>query len=180
MAGGVRRVVTTHDKTGKAVVLFDGENPHKVVRPVGDLVSRVIWRTDTAPAVMDTHTDPVPAQKGIAPPPAGSVFRIVDFPPMAPELEKLDVNHMAHQVGGHVPSRYRAPTHPFMHRTQSVDYAIVMSGEIDMLLDDSTVHLKSGDVVVQQGTNHAWVNRGKEVCRIAFVLLDAKDDGPAA
>jgi uncharacterized cupin superfamily protein len=62
-----------------------------------------------------------------------------------------------------------------MHRTKSVDYAIILSGEIDMLLDDSEVHLKAGDVLVQQGTNHAWVNRGIETCRIAFVLIDAVD-----
>ncbi len=125
---------------------------------------------------MDTQKDVGGDQKGIMPPPSGSVFRVVDFPPMDPELEKLDVNHMAHQVGDHgTPSKYRAPTHPFMHRTQSVDYAVIMSGEIDMILDDSTVHLKAGDVVVQQGTNHAWVNRGTETCRIAFVLVDAKD-----
>ena len=67
--------------------------------------------------------------------------------------------------------------HPLMHRTRSIDYAIVMSGEIDMLLDDTEVHLKAGDVLVQQGTNHAWVNRGREDCRIAFVLIDA--DEPA-
>ena len=63
--------------------------------------------------------------------------------------------------------------HATMHRTKSIDYAVVISGEIDMLLDDSEVHLKAGDVLVQQGTNHAWVNRGKENCRIAFVLIDA-------
>ena len=65
-----------------------------------------------------------------------------------------------------------------MHRTRSVDYAIVMCGEIDMLLDDSEVHLKADDVVVQQGTNHAWVNNGTRPCRIAFILVDAKE--PAA
>jgi len=63
-----------------------------------------------------------------------------------------------------------------MHRTRSIDYAIVMSGEIDMLLDDSEFHLKTGDVLVQQSTNHAWVNCGSEPCRIAFVLIDAKQD----
>jgi uncharacterized cupin superfamily protein len=62
-----------------------------------------------------------------------------------------------------------------MHRTRTVDYAVVMSGEIDMLLDDSEIHLKAGDVLVQQGTNHAWVNRGTAPCRIAFVLIDAKE-----
>ena len=62
-----------------------------------------------------------------------------------------------------------------MHRTRSLDYAIIMSGEIDMLMDDTEVHLKAGDVVVQQATNHAWVNRGKEVCRIAFILMDSQE-----
>jgi len=67
---------------------------------------------------------------------------------------------------------------PFMHRTRSIDYAIVMSGEIHMLLDDSEVQLRAGDVLVQQGTNHAWVNRSKQNCRIAFVLIDADEPAP--
>ena len=62
-----------------------------------------------------------------------------------------------------------------MHRTRSVDYAVVLSGEIDMLLDDSEVHLEAGDVLVQRATSHAWVNHGKESCRIAFVLVDAEE-----
>jgi uncharacterized cupin superfamily protein len=62
-----------------------------------------------------------------------------------------------------------------MHRTRTVDYAIIMSGEIDMMLDDSTVHLKAGDVVVQQATNHAWINRSGAPCRVAFILMDSKD-----
>jgi uncharacterized cupin superfamily protein len=62
-----------------------------------------------------------------------------------------------------------------MHRTRGLDYAIIMSGEIDMLLDDTEVHLKAGDVIVQQATNHAWVNRGKEVCRVAFILMDSQE-----
>jgi len=70
---------------------------------------------------------------------------------------------------------YHPGVAPRNHRTESIDYAIVLSGEIDMLLDDSDVHLKAGDVLVQQGTIHAWVNRGKEPCRIAFILIDAKD-----
>ena len=66
------------------------------------------------------------------------------------------------------------PRHPGMHRTDSIDYAVIMSGEIDLLLDDSDVHLKAGDVVVQRGTKHAWANRGDEPCKIAFILIDAK------
>ena len=67
------------------------------------------------------------------------------------------------------------PRDPAMHRTKTIDYALVISGEIDMLLDDSEVHLKPGDVVIQRGTNHAWVNRGHAPCKVAFVLVDAKD-----
>jgi uncharacterized cupin superfamily protein len=77
-------------------------------------------------------------------------------------------------VGPVAPARGRPVTHPLMHRTRSVDYAVVLSGEIDMLLDDSVVHLKPGDTIVQQATNHAWVNHGTETCRILFVLMDSK------
>ena len=67
------------------------------------------------------------------------------------------------------------PRNPTMHRTKTIDYALILSGEIDLLLDDSEVHLKLGDVVIQRGTNHAWVNRGNQPCQIAFVMLDAKE-----
>jgi uncharacterized cupin superfamily protein len=82
---------------------------------------------------------------------------------------------MHHSLGDGAPKRGLPPRHHAMHRTRTVDYAVVMSGEIDMLLDDSEIHLKAGDVLVQQGTNHAWVNRGTAPCRIAFVLIDAKE-----
>jgi uncharacterized cupin superfamily protein len=71
-----------------------------------------------------------------------------------------------------------AARHPFTHRTRSIDYAFVLEGEIDMLLDDTEVRLRAGDILVQQGTNHAWVNNSKANCRIAFVLIDAQE--PAA
>jgi uncharacterized cupin superfamily protein len=94
---------------------------------------------------------------------------------MKPEVEKMDMNTMMKVVGDHAPAKGVPVRHPMMHRTRSLDYAIIMSGEIDMLLDDGEVHLKAGDVVVQQATNHAWVNRGKEVCRIAFILMDGQE-----
>jgi uncharacterized cupin superfamily protein len=77
-------------------------------------------------------------------------------------------------VGAFAPTRGVPVTHPLMHRTRSVDYAVVMSGEIDMMLDDTVVHLKPGDTIVQQATNHAWINRGTETCRILFVLMDSR------
>ena len=171
----VRRVVTTVDSNGKAVVLFDGANPHKVVRPNRSVTSRLLWVTDQAPADISGPADRAAVTIGIGPPHGGSVFRIIDIPPTPPEIDKLDNDYLHKQIGDHAPKRGLPPRHPLMHRTLTIDYAIIMQGEIDMLLDDSELHLKAGDVVVQQGTNHAWVNRGSEPCRIAFVLIDSKE-----
>jgi mannose-6-phosphate isomerase-like protein (cupin superfamily) len=171
----VRRVVTVINRDGKAVVLFDGDNPHKIVRPNRSVVSRLLWTTDETPADISGTADRAAVNAAIAPAAGGSIFRIVDVPPTPPEIETLAHDHLQRQLGDHLPKRSRPPRHPLMHATRTVDYAIVMEGEIDMLLDDTEIHLKAGDVLIQQGTNHAWVNRGTEPCRIAFVLIDAKE-----
>lgn len=170
----LRRVVTTLDRDGKAVVLFDGENPHRAVRPLRGNISRALWATHGAPAEMQGDIDRAAGVKNTSPVDGGTVFRIVDYPPVTPEQEAIDVNARMHELKDEAAIKGLPPRHPFMHRTRSVDYAIVLSGEIDMLLDDSEIHLKAGDVLIQQGTNHAWINRGTDVCRIAFVLVDAK------
>jgi mannose-6-phosphate isomerase-like protein (cupin superfamily) len=100
---------------------------------------------------------------------------IVEFPPVTPQIERLAPDNMHGELAAHAPKRGQPPRHPLMHRTRTVDYAVVMEGEIDMLLDDSEIHLAAGDVLIQQGTNHAWVNRGTQTCRIAFVLIDAME-----
>jgi mannose-6-phosphate isomerase-like protein (cupin superfamily) len=169
----VRRVVTGHDASGKAVVLFDGAAPNSKLRKATGLTSRLVWVTDECPADISGSADRAAREIGVAPPPRGSVFRVVDFPP---EHERVVDNaamlrEMGLSGGDHAASARSA----MMHRTKSIDYAIVVSGEIDMLLDDSEVHLRAGDVLVQQGTIHAWVNRGKENCRVAFVLVDAEE-----
>lgn len=171
----LRRVVTTVDKNGKAVVLFDGDNPHKEIRPLRGNVSRALWATDCAPAKMQGDADRAAGVKMTSPVNGGTVFRVIDYPPIKPEHEGLDVNARMRELKDEASIKGLPPRHPFMHRTRSVDYAIVLSGEIDMLLDDSEIHLSAGDVLIQQGTNHAWVNRGTEVCRIAFVLVDAQE-----
>jgi mannose-6-phosphate isomerase-like protein (cupin superfamily) len=173
LSENVRRVVTVVDDDGKAVVLLDGANPHAIARPDRNVVSRLLWVTDRTPAAISGTADRAANPIGIAPPAGGSVFRIVDFPPVTRAIEALDPGAMQRDLAAHAPRRGRPPRHPLMHRTRTVDYAIVMAGEIDMLLDDSEIHLKAGDVLIQQGTNHAWINRGSEPCRIAFVLIDA-------
>jgi mannose-6-phosphate isomerase-like protein (cupin superfamily) len=162
----VRRVVTGH-RDGRAVVLFDSAAPNQKLRQASGLVSTLLWVTDEAPADISGKADRAAREIGVPPPPNGSIFRVVDFPPESGTRSREAVlKEMG--VADHGGARHAA-----MHRTPSVDYAIVIEGEIDMLLDDAEVHLGAGDVLVQQGTNHAWVNRGQLSCRIAFVLIDA-------
>jgi quercetin dioxygenase-like cupin family protein len=171
MVQPTRRVVTGHDAKGKAVVLIDGAAPNAKLRKATGLTSTLLWVADRSPADNSGSSDAAEREIGVAPPPRGSIFRVVDFPPAA-EFGAVDNSTMLREMG--IAAGQGGARHPTMHRTQSLDYAVVISGEIDMLLDDSEVHLKAGDVLVQRGTNHAWVNRGRENCRIAFVLIDAK------
>lgn len=175
LSADVRRVVTTIDSNDKAVVLLDGATPHKKVRPQTQTVSRLLWVTDQTPADLSGSADRAAIEIGIMPPRGGTVFRIVEFPPETAEARRLDSDAMHSSLGDGAPKRGLPPRHPAMHRTRTVDYAVVMAGEIDMLLDDSEIHLKAGDVLVQQGTNHAWVNNSGKPCRICFVLIDSHD-----
>ena len=167
-----RRVVTGHDRAGKAVVVFDGAAPNVKLRKASGLTSTLLWVTDESPADVSVGGDRSDRDIGVAPPSAGSAFRIVDFPP-AHEAGEVDNAAVIREMG--LQKTDRPVRHATMHCTRSIDYAVVISGEIDMLLDDSEVHLRAGDVLVQQATNHAWVNRGRETCRIAFVLIDARE-----
>jgi mannose-6-phosphate isomerase-like protein (cupin superfamily) len=173
----IRRVVTGHDRDGKAVVVADGPAPNMRQRSSG-IVSILGWATDETPADIAGTADRADRDSGVAPPPSGSILRIVDFPPIAagPAVDHATVTReMGLDASRGSDHGGAPPRHAFTHRTRSIDYAIVLEGEIDMLLDDSEVHLKAGDVLVQQGTNHAWVNNGTTTCRIAFVLIDAKE-----
>ncbi|MDH3704057.1 MAG: cupin domain-containing protein [Alphaproteobacteria bacterium] len=141
----VRRVVTGHDENGKAKVLIDEISDNVVSRRSGQN-STVIWATDRYPPDLGALDD-ISGTVQQTTLPGGSVFRI---------------------------SRLEPGVGPQMHRTESLDYAIVLSGEIDMELDDgATVHLTAGDVVVQRGTVHNWINNGTEACMMAYVLISA-------
>ena len=173
MTTTVRRVVTGHDRAGKAVVVTDGEAANVRVRPGSGIGATLLWVTDETPADLSRGGDAADRQIGVSPPKSGSIFRIVEFPPEKGEASSFSNEEMRRDMGLAVEPGAAPPRHPGMHRTASIDYAIVMSGEIDMLLDDSEVHLKAGDVVVQQATSHAWANRGNAPCQIAFVLIGA-------
>ena len=173
MGNPIRRVVTGHDDAGTALVVLDGAAPNMRDRP-GGIVSTLLWVTDETPADVAGRADHAARTIGVPPPPRGSIFRIVDFPPVGEEIKAIANADYVRSMGIE-PASGAAARHPYTHRTKSVDYAIVLTGEIDMLLDDSQVHLKAGDVLIQQGTNHAWVNNGTDTCRIAFVLIDAEE-----
>jgi mannose-6-phosphate isomerase-like protein (cupin superfamily) len=174
MSKKVRRVVTGHDKNGTAIVTMDAAI-EPVTRAAG-VASALLWVTDETPADISGSTDRADRTIGVPPPMNGSILRIVDFPPVSGEI-KVDNAAFTSEMGLGTQQRRKGKytDHPFMHRTKSIDYAIVLAGEIDMLLDDSKIHLKAGDILVQQGTNHAWVNTGKDTCRIAFVLIGAHE-----
>ena len=141
----LRRVVTGHDADGRAVVKIDEITKNPPSGRPGRSAC-VVWTTEGFPVDNTGDEDGGTRQVGTTLN-NGTVFRVVEFMP---------------------------GVSPRVHRTDSIDYAVVMSGEIDMELDDSVVHLKAADVVVQRGTIHNWVNHGAESCVIAFVLIDAK------
>jgi len=172
-ASDIRRVVTGLDANNKAVVMFDSRLPLQS-GPYG-LTSTNLWVTHSYPLGFSFKDDTSAIPVGVSPLDNGTKFRVVEFPPLDAATEaKMEPGFLMKAVGAVAPARGLPVTHPLMHRTRSVDYAVVLSGEIDMMLDDSVVHLKPGDTIVQQATNHAWVNRGTQACRILFVLMDSK------
>ena len=178
MPSKVRRVVTGHDGKGKAVVLMDGEAQNVKIREATGIGSTLLWVTESTPTDLSGVADAAAREIGVAPPPRGSIFRIVEFPPEQEVGKAMNNEEVIKEMG--LPSKEGEEgntRHATMHRTDSIDYAVVLSGEVDMWLDDSEVHLKAGDVVVQRGTNHAWVNRGSKPCRVAFVLIGAERRG---
>ena len=174
MGKKIRRVVTGHDENGAAIVIMDGEARCILQRPNRPGVTLTnLWKSDKSPADMEQLDDPVTGPLILHPPKNGSVFRIVQFDPEDPKLLATLDGRAAFAEMGAGANIVEGARHPFMHRTDSLDYAVVLTGEIYMIMDEDEYLLKAGDVVVQQGTNHAWSNRGSEPCQIAFILIDA-------
>ncbi len=176
MVKPIRRVVTGHDENGKAVVIMDGPAANVVTSELRPGGRTNLWRTTSMPACYGGDRDEADAIFKVEPPPNGCNFRISEFPPEDPELMATIDGAKAFAEVGAAHRIVEGARHPFMHRTDTVDYAIVLEGEIDMLMDEEDVHLKAGDVVIQRGTNHAWANRYNTLCRIAFILIDGADE----
>ena len=174
----IERIVTGHDDQGRAIITSHGPLPTAVeIAAIPGTVFHEVWATHATPAPVDNGTDPTLAELMLPPPQNGTRIRFVDIPPDTAELLAQDRSEMLNaftQIGDAAASTVQADSpHPLMHRTQSVDYGVVIEGELTLVLDSGAeVLLRPGNVVVQRGTNHAWANRSSRPCRMLFVLVN--------
>lgn len=172
----IRRVITGESPSGVSSIIEDGLAP--IVRLVAERPGyRVtnLWCTSSAPSLV-SEPDRIAEHQGIAPHLGGTVLRIIDFPP-----EPTDPKELSRALEATFGAMYRDAQHkpkegehPGMHQTATIDYAIMLEGELVAIMDSGDTVLRAGDVLIQRGTNHAWANRSKKPARIAFVLIDAK------
>ncbi len=172
----IRRVVTGHDAAGRSVLVTDGPAPHVYRRSPGSAVVTELWETRSAPADNRDNSEITDHPFRLAPPRNGTVFRVIEYPPDKQRIAALEQQRAnADDGSGHGAAFDRgSPGHPGFHKTSSVDYAVVLSGEIYAMMDEGEVLLTAGDVLIQRGTNHAWSNRSDEPAYLAFVLVDAE------
>jgi mannose-6-phosphate isomerase-like protein (cupin superfamily) len=172
----VRRVVTGHNAAGKSTFIVDDVSQHVYERSPGSAIVTELWETTASPANNRGNEDAIKRDFRLPPPKMGSVFRIIEYPPDKERLKALAAELAESDDGsGRVAAADRGNTrHLGFHKTTSIDYAIVLSGEIYAMMDEGEVLLKAGDVLIQRGTNHAWANRTDKPCTVAFVLIDAE------
>ena len=179
----IRRVVTGHNNNGRSVIIQDKATPHVKTSPHRPgVVINNLWMTDQMP-VSSEPEDAAYVGMPLAPGANGINFRIVEFPPEADYLDKISTEDAAKAFGDMGAADALASSgegrdnnasqHPFMHKTDTVDFAIIVAGEIYLVLDEEETLMRAGDVCVQRATNHVWSNRSNQPCRIAFVLIDA-------
>ena len=181
----IHRVVTGHDDQGRAIISSQGPLPTVVaIEAIPGTVFHEVWSTDASPARVDNGADPTMGALRLPPPAQGTRMRFVDIPPDTADYLATGAGRMKEaftQIGDAAASTVAADSpHPLMHRTESVDYGVVIEGEMTLVLDDSEVLLRPGSVVVQRGTNHAWANRSGRPCRMLFVLVDGQYDAGIA
>lgn len=174
----IQRVVTGHDADGKAIIASNGPLPAVVeLAAVPGLIFHEVWETHGMPVVIDNGPDLTTGPTVHGPPKNGTRIRFVDLPPdtdyLANTVDQMEALFKeVNNVEG-LTTKSDSP-HPMMHRTEAVDYGVVIEGELTLVLDDSEVALKPGSVVIQRGTNHAWANRSGKVCRMLFIQIDGE------
>ena len=175
-----RRIVTGHDANGKAIIISDAPPVHtQLVGGPGGPTFFEVWHTLETPAFIQAQPNE-PDEPGLVlpPPKSGTRIRVIEFPPEGEEIQKLTSADAAAEfkfMGDEKASTSDgAAPHPLMHRTKTVDYGIVLEGEITLILDRGETIIRAGDIVIQNGTNHAWANRSGKICRMIFMLIDGQ------
>lgn len=176
----VRRIVTGHDAQGRAIIQSDGPSD-RVFDQLGQegLVFHEIWHTPATPAPIDRASGQPPEGKlTLSPPKNGTRIRVLDIPPDDPsaDLDAVFDNIGAAEAfkgGG-------SDRHASFHRTETIDYGIVLDGELVLIMDEGETTVRAGDIVVQRGTNHGWANRSNRACRVAFILVDGRFEADLA
>ena len=172
--------MTGHDAAGQAIILSEAPPTRsQLVGGPGGPTFFEVWQTLETPALI--HPQPEePEQAGLvlAPPSHGTRIRVIEFPPEGEEIRQLTAaaaqEKFQSMSGGHAATAQAGAPHPLMHRTQTVDYGIVLEGEITLVVDHGETTIRAGDIVIQNGTNHAWANRSGKICRMAFVLISGQ------
>ena len=170
----VRRILTGHDAEGRSIILADGAATSvKELPSIPGLALTDLWETTESPASNEGCEDAAARAVRLEPPSGGTIFRVVEFPPDATWRQRTDARAGFDAIGaGH--AQDRASSDAMMHRTSTVDYAIVLKGEIHAVMEKGETLLRAGDVLVQRGTNHSWSVRGSEPAMVAFVLVSAR------
>ncbi|MDP1753751.1 MAG: cupin domain-containing protein [Reyranella sp.] len=179
MVQRIRRVVTGHDRNGKSVFIADGKAPNVLeMKSMPGVALTNLWSTTTSPASNRGTKDAATGKIRLEPPANGTILRIVEIPPDTAWRKTANARAAFASIGaGAAPDR--ASSDPMMHTTATVDYIIVLKGEIYAVLDKGEKLLKQGDVLIQRGTNHSWSVRTKKPCVIAAVLIGAEPAGRA-
>jgi mannose-6-phosphate isomerase-like protein (cupin superfamily) len=170
----IRRVVTGHNAAGKSIFVIDAPTTHVFQRTKGSAIVHELWETASTPANNRGSGDAIARGHRLPPPKHGSVSRVIEYPPDSERLAAIAHERALPDDSGRAEATDRDnPRHAGFHKTATIDYAIVLAGEIYAMMDEGEVLLKAGDVLVQRGTNHAWSNRTNENAVVAFVLIDA-------
>ena len=170
----MRRIITRHYKNGKSIITLDGPPARSIGEDVGGLFE--IWNTDGKDVISTDDFDRADQDIILSPPDGGTKFRYFQINPLpkgVPEeiLQELAADAFEKMGAGH--HRVDTRKHPAMHKTETIDYIILLKGDVTLILDNEEVDLKPFDVVVQRGTNHAWVNNGDEPALLIAVLIDS-------
>jgi hypothetical protein len=176
----IHRVVTGHDAHGKSILVSNGPlSTIRQLKSVPGMFVHEVWETRGAPAPIDNGADPTRGPLSLQAPPHGTLIRFVDFPPDSTYLDQAgarmkELFREANDIEALTATAFSP--HPMMHRSEAVDYGVVIEGEIVLVLDGSEVVLRAGSVLVLRGANHAWANRTHKTCRMLFIQIDGEYD----